>query len=204
MPRQRSPIQVLCLFLDQEVKTDLTTATDSRGMRYLELPARMGFVCRDGKLARSTSKLASLRLEPVRSRDRSALLLTFTAQKAFTAQKERVTVNGLPAARLSVVEPGDVLGIDDVTLYVAVRNRPFIGPPQESDLAAKCGFCRLAIQDVPDMRVYVCPSCRLPTHWQGDEVPADQRLECAKLSSQCGHCQADIVESEGFTHVPSL
>ncbi|MFV2067592.1 MAG: hypothetical protein ACC645_11490 [Pirellulales bacterium] len=116
----------------------------------------------------------------------------------------RVTVNGLLAACFTVLNPGDVLGIDGHVLHVSLLNRPYVGPPDKTHLAAKCGYCRMSIQDEADMRVYVCPNCHLPTHHQGEEIPAEKRLECVKLSSHCGHCQADIVESEGFTHVPAF
>jgi hypothetical protein len=113
-------------------------------------------------------------------------------------------VNGLGAYSPSVLNPGDVLGIDEHVLYLAVLNRPYIGAPGETHVGAKCGYCRLPIDGGEGMRVYVCPNCNLPTHHQGDEIPAGTRLECVKLSSHCGHCQAAIVEQAGFTHVPTF
>ena len=117
---------------------------------------------------------------------------------------EQVTVNGLPAARVRTLNPGDVLRIAEHGLHLSLLNRPYIGPPDQDHLGARCGYCRVPIQDEPGMRVYVCPHCQLPTHCHGVEMPAEKRLECAKLSSHCGHCQAAIVESEGFTHVPAF
>ena len=189
--------RTICLFLDPDTATDLPVQAVGEGLRYLELVGCEQFVNNSGKLSRPQNSDQSIRLESIRNKSQSSLLMTFEPGL-------RVTTNGLPAACFSVLNPGDVLGVGDLVLYLSLLNRPYIGPPDESHLAAKCGYCRVPIKDEADMRVYVCPNCNLPMHSHGEEIPVEKRLECAKLSSQCGHCQADIVASEGFTHVPAL
>jgi hypothetical protein len=190
--------QSYCLFLEPELDSDLPTRSDSQGLRYIELSGCECLGHRAGKLTRpQQGDHHSIRLEPIRSKTRNSLLLTFEPGA-------RVTVNGLAAAWMTVLNPGDVLEIDEHTLFVTLLSRPYTGPPDENHLAARCGYCRAPIHDEAGMRVYVCPNCHLPTHDHGEEIPVEKRLECVKLSSHCGHCQAVIVKSEGFTHVPTF
>ena len=191
------PSQAFCLFLDPATATDLPTATAPQGLRYFELSGCECFVSEEGKLSRPQNGDRPIRLESIRNKMQSAVLMSLEPGV-------RVSTNGLPAACFSILNPGDVLGIDEHVLYLALLNRPYTGPPDESHLAAKCGYCRMPIPDAAGMHVYVCPNCQLPTHSHGEEIPVEKRLECAKLSSQCGHCQADIVALEGFTHVPNF
>jgi hypothetical protein len=192
-----SSSQAFCLFLDADTATDLPTVTTPQGLRYFELSGCESLISQDGKLSRPRNGDQPIRLESIRCQTQISLLMTLEPGM-------RVTTNGLPAACFSILNPGDVLGVDEHVLYLSLLNRPYVGPPDESHLAARCGYCRVPIQDSADMRIYACPNCQLPTHSHGEEIPAEKRLECAKLSSRCGHCQADIVESEGFSHVPAL
>ena len=189
--------QAFCLFLNPEVDTDLPTCSTPLGLRYLELSDCERFSDRGGKLSRPQNGDPSIRLEAIRTKMHNSVLMTFEPGL-------QVSLNGLPAACFSVLNPGDVLRFVEHGLHLSLINRPYTGPPDESHLAAKCGYCRLPIQDEPGMRIYDCPHCHLPTHSQGEEMPAEKRLECAKLSSHCGHCQGDIVESEGFVSCSEL
>ena len=189
--------QQFCLVLDPGTETNLPTQSAPEGLSYLELSGRERFVSRDGELSHPQNGEPSVQLESIRDKTQRSLLMTFEPGV-------RVTVNGLLAARFSILNPGDVIGIDEHVMHLSLINRPYTGPPDERHLAAKCGYCRVPIQDEPDMRVYGCPNCHLPTHCQGEEISVDKRLECAKLSSHCGHCQADIVEAEGLTYVPTF
>jgi hypothetical protein len=190
-----SSSQAFCLFLDSDTATDLPTATTGQGLRYFELSGCERFISQGGKLSCPRNGDHPIRLDLLRNKTQRSLLMR-------VEPGVRVTTNGLPAACFTVLNPGDVLGVDEHVMYLSLLNRPYIGPPNKSHLAARCGYCRVPIQDAADMRVYDCPRCNLPTHYHGEEIPIEKRLECAKLSSHCGHCQAEIVESEGFSHVP--
>jgi hypothetical protein len=189
--------QTFCFFLDRDSKTDLPTLPTPDGLTYFELSGRQCFSILGERLSGHEAGDRLIELEAIRSKTQSSLLMTIEPGM-------RVTVNGLLAACFSVLRPGDVLGIEEHVLHLSLLNRPYTGPPDRSHLSAKCGYCRVKILDKPGMRVYVCPNCQLPTHSQGEEIPVEERLECARLSSHCGHCQSDIVKSEGFTHVPTL
>ena len=189
--------QTFCFFLDPDTETDLPTLPTPGGLSYFEVSGRKCFSVRDGRLTGHEKGHGLIQLEAIRSRTQSSLLMTIEPGM-------RVTVNGLLAACFSILSPGDVLSIEEHVLHLSLLNRPYTGPPDMNHLSAKCGYCRVKILDEPGMRVYVCPNCQLPTHCQGEEIPVEKRLECAKLSSHCGHCQSVIVKSEGFTHVPTL
>ena len=189
--------QQFCLFLEPDVLTELPTKSEAPELRYVELPDRTCVTDRNGTLTQAQGEDAAISLEPIRSRKLHALLMTLDGEA-------QVTVNGTRAARLKVLNPGDVVGIEDHVLHVSLLNRPYVGPPHEQHLGVECGYCRVKVQDVDGMRIYVCPNCNLPTHCQADEVPVETRLECVTLSSECGHCRATINQVEGFTYVPTL
>ena len=189
--------RTFCLLLDADVVTDLPKRSARHGPSYIEVRGPEKFVDRLGNLTRGQDGDVSIELEPIHYQSQQFLLM-----QADSASVVRATVNGLPASCLSVLTAGDVLGIGEHVLHVSLMNRSYIGPPSERHLAAKCGYCRTPIRDEADMRVYDCPQCHLPTHCQGEEVPVEKRLECVQLTGHCGHCQAEIVPSEGFSHVP--
>jgi hypothetical protein len=116
----------------------------------------------------------------------------------------QVTINMLRAAPVNILNVGDIVEFAGRQLHVSLLNRPYIGPPTEAQIGRPCGYCQVPIEDQPDMRVYECPSCQLPMHFQDETVSADVRLECARLASACRHCQTAIVMREGFTYVPKF
>ena len=189
--------QAFCLFVDEDTETSVPTQPASGGLRYFELERCEGIADEGGKLARVKRGDAVVRLETIQRKPHRLLLMS-------AGPEARVRVNGAGVARLAALNSGDVLDVDGHVLHVSLLNRPYVGPPDEKDLESTCGFCRVRIQNKPNMRVYVCPNCRLPTHNQGEEVPEGKRLACAHASPNCGHCQAEIVETEGFTYVPTL
>ena len=189
--------QDFCFFLDHDIQTDLTTDTLPQGLRYLTIQAQQHLSIEDGKLQPPQEGAPSFQVDSIRHKNQSLLLLNY--QPGI-----RVTINGLVPPLLSVLKAGDVLRVGGHALHVSLLNRPYSGRPSANHLTTKCGYCRVLVQDSENMRVYVCPNCRLPTHDQGEEVPAEERLQCVNLASHCGHCQAEIVRTEGFTYVPTL
>ena len=168
--------QSFCLFLDSETETDLVTLTAPLGLRYVELSECECFINRGGKLSRPQNGDQSIQLESIRTKTQNSLLMTFEPGA-------RVSVNGLLAPCFSVLNPGDVLAIDDHVLHLSILNRPYTGPPDESHLGTKCGYCRVPIQDEAGMRIYVCPNCQLPTHYHGEEIPV--RSEERRVGKEC-------------------
>ena len=155
------------------------------------------FVVDDGLKNADTGGTAEIQLETIRAKAGISLLMA--VQPGLP-----VTVNGLPAALISVLHSGDVIGVGEHVLHVSLLSRPYVGPPDAGHVGVLCGYCRVEIKDEPNMQVYVCPNCQQPTHNQGEEVPTDARLECAQLSPRCGHCDAEIVTTEAFNHVPEF
>ena len=154
--------QTFCFFLETAAESELPTQgtlLGGRSGRYFEMSSRECLTNREGILSRPQKGDPAIRLETIRNKSRTLLLMA-------SEPGLRVTVNGLPTASFSVLIPGDVLSVDEHIMHLSLLNRPYTGPPDESQLAARCGYCRVPIQDVADMRVYVCPTCQLPTHCQ--------------------------------------
>jgi hypothetical protein len=189
--------QAFCLLWNSRIPSDLPTEPACEGFEFLELRGSKRLVCRAGKLLDAADGASVVQLNPIRNKRENALLMS-------TQSQARVTVNGARAACIAALKSGDVLDLDGQVLHVSLLYRPYVGPPEIGHLASKCGYCRVPIRDESDMRIYVCPNCNLPTHAHAEEVPVEKRLQCVELSSHCGHCQARIVESPGFSHVPTL
>lgn len=185
--------QVFCLLLPQEFTTDLPVQFTPEGRKYLVLSDVEWCAHRDGKLTRAQADDNYVQFATVQSGAHRLLLMNAVGHV-------RTTVNGLPAARYQVLQPGDVIRIEDDPLQVLILNRPYVGPPRESDLGSTCGYCRTPITNRPGARVYVCPVCQSPTHFDDSEVPEEVRLSCFAMSAHCTVCQAPLMEREGFSH----
>lgn len=138
---------------------------------------------------------SSVTFETLRHENRSYLL-------ALVGHGCRARINAIQAARVNILHAGDVLDVGDRPLYVALWNRPYIGPPLAETIGAECAHCRCRIVDGPAMRVYVCPACHGPMHLQGDDVPEQDRLECAKAVAACRHCELPVTLRNNFVFVP--
>ncbi|MGB6042631.1 MAG: hypothetical protein WBF93_05690 [Pirellulales bacterium] len=189
--------QQYCLFPENDSEVQLALEASPQGPEYFALPDLERLAVNEGQLMRTNNGAAAILLETIRNKTGAKLLMA-------TDTDLRVTVNGLQANRINILKTGDVVGIDEHVLHVSLLNRPYSGPPAEDQLGVPCGYCRLPIADDANMRIYVCPTCRQPTHDHGEDVPGEDRLECTKMSGRCGHCDAEIVHSEGLTHVPEL
>lgn len=189
--------QKFCLILDPETQLDIPVQVAENGLRFVELDEDRPFAYQARQLKHTSTDDGAVHFKTI--------TVNGTLRKLFFERIDsqlRVRVNGSRVARWTLLHSGDVLDLDDLTFHVSLLNQPYIGPPEPSHVGRKCGYCRVKIEDSDEMRIYACPKCGFPTHFQDDHVPPETRLECAKASSQCGHCQADIIASEGFTHVP--
>ena len=189
--------QAFCLFHLKEIETDLTVQSTPEGRKYFALSDVECWAHRDGKLTRAQANDECIQFATVHSGAHRSLLMNSVGHL-------RVTVNGVPAARYQVLQPGDVIRIEDAPLQLSIRKRPYVGPPRADDLGVTCGYCRTPITNRPGARVYVCPVCQSPTHFDDSEVPEEVRLSCFAMSAHCTYCQAPMMEREGFSHDPAL
>ena len=92
--------------------------------------------------------------------------------------------------------------IDGISLFVSSRRGPSVFPPSERHVGVVCPLCTVAI----DARtlVFSCGSCSTLLHCEDDRWPAEQRLECARLTSTCPTCHQGIDFKEGLEWEPEL
>ncbi|MEQ8667823.1 MAG: hypothetical protein RIC12_01540 [Pirellulales bacterium] len=188
--------QVLCVFLDPDVDTALPVTT-AEGGRMLEIPERERLHVDQLVLRRANGKEPHVCFESLLHHSQPVLLMS-------TESESRVKVNGAKPLRITRLTSGDLVDIDGVVLHVAVKYHPYIGPPEDGHLGVKCGYCRVPIENDAKSRVLVCVNCNKPTHFHGEDVPVEERMECAKMSSHCGHCQAELILTPGYSYVPAL
>jgi hypothetical protein len=167
----------------------------SAGGDVLTIPPGVSHLSIDG--ARPTLRAAHTAraaLEPLPGRRGGLLLLT--------PRRSTLRVNGRPAPRVCVLHVKDELQLDGWVLHVTVHQRPHVGAPGTEHLGALCPVCRIAF--VAETRVYVCPNCEHATHLEDASKPAEARLECLALSSDCPQCHEPVRMEEGYVHVPAL
>ena len=139
------------------------------------------------------SAAEAIALEPVHHHGRSWLVMRRPGRE--------IRVNGLPAPRIAALRTGDqVQASDEYLLHVSLFTRPYVGPRLEGHADKTCLYCRAGFE--PGLTVYVCPHCRTPLHCQGEEKPAEERLGCARLVSECPTCHMPVVMKEEFAYVP--
>jgi hypothetical protein len=103
-------------------------------------------------------------------------------------------LNGLPALPLALLQPGDRLEVPGgPVLTLFARLRPEFGPPPPEAVGRPCPVCRTPV--AADCRVYVC-RCGAAIHAEDESRPAEQRLECAQLTTVCAACQQAIHREE--------
>lgn len=115
-----------------------------------------------------------------------------------------VRVNGAPASRMTVLRAGDQLDAGDASLLVSLWVRPYLGPALAEHAGLVCPVCLTSFPSGKPGACYQCPWCMVLMHYHGDEVAAEDRLECGKVSDCCPRCGAPVVKSgKGeFSHVP--
>lgn len=113
-----------------------------------------------------------------------------------------IRVNGLPAPPVTILRPGDQIRTgDEWLLHVSLLTGPRIGPPSEEQIGEECPYCRLKI--AADRTVAACPHCGTVYHCEGEERQQEEdRLECARLVSECYHCHKPMVLEERYEYIP--
>jgi len=163
---------------------------------------------------------AALAIEPVRV-GRETRLVVFAGSEAGADGRDdasrslaaRVRVNGAPAPAVAILREGDELRVADASgaesvCLVALYHRPSIGPASAEEAGRTCPVCRTPI--VLDKVRYAC-TCGALLHCESsageersetDLAPADDRLECARVYSECPACYAPIVMAAGYARLP--
>jgi hypothetical protein len=117
--------------------------------------------------------------------------------------QRRPRVNGQWAPRVALLNVRDQVQLPDGTVWhVTLYTGSALGRPEAEHVGKECPVCRLRL--TPETTVYVCPSCATATHCEGEDRPADERLECIRLSSECPSCGGPVVLGQGYTYLPEL
>lgn len=160
----------------------MTTALDLHldDARPLTIAARLRWLSipKDGAptLSRRRPRRAAVGLEATDVAGGPALLLLRPADVS-------ARVNGLPAPRLALLRPGDLLSVGTGPLLeVGVASRP-----APATTAATCAVCREALDD--DHARHAC-GCGRAFHTGPD-------LDCDGLLAACPGCGAELATPEG-------
>jgi hypothetical protein len=170
---------------------------ESEGLTPIAIPAEgLSYLQASGppRLVDGRATDAAL-LEPIAMRPSPVLMMLRPAGAS-------VLVNGSPPLPVAVIRPGDRIRLGDGHLLrVARYDPPPVGPPPAGAVGTPCSVCRVPL--ATDTVVYVCPACGLAVHCEGpDRGPADERLECALLSSTCVRCGSPVRPEGGWDHGP--
>ncbi len=112
-------------------------------------------------------------------------------------------VNGQPAPPLTLLRVRDQVQVTERNvLHVSILNRPFIGRPRDEEIGTECPFCRIPF--TADTTIYICPFCDKAMHCEGTDKPEEDRLECARLTTECRHCNQPVNMKEGYVYVPNI
>lgn len=113
--------------------------------------------------------------------------------------KAAISLNGLPAPLVSVLSLGDQLVLGpDLLVHVSrrIQNEPIATPARL--VGQECEICLLPF--TLDSRLVIC-ECGAARHLDGEEVPAEERLECASLGP-CPLCETERPTSGGLAYLP--
>jgi hypothetical protein len=138
---------------------------------------------------------ATLALEAVSAFGQDRLL-------AVAPARGHARCNGQPLPRVVLLGVRDQLQLGDALLHVTLFHRPHVGPAPADILGRECPLCRVAL--VAGTTVYVCPHCGTALHCEGEDRPADERLECARLTSACPACDRPVVLSAAYAFYPEV
>jgi hypothetical protein len=111
-------------------------------------------------------------------------------------------VNGLPAPPLATLGIRDEIRVGrERILHLSALRSPHIGPPASDRVGEECPVCRVEFRE--DTVVYTC-SCGQPLHLEGEEVPEDDRLQCALTARACVVCRRFVRLEGGYEYVPEV
>jgi hypothetical protein len=118
----------------------------------------------------------------------------------FTRPGSDLRLNGLPAPIVAPLSLGDQLGIDPENLLHVSRLSQTTPVPAPAWLIGKsCEICLLPFTD--ESPVVLCSTCGAGRHMEGNEVPSEQRLECASLGA-CPNCQGESTTTGDLVYIP--
>ena len=162
-----------------------------RGLSYLGLTGKGRVVIR-ARSPKRTKLMAEL--EVIKVRGQEFLLMA-------SRPESRARVNGHAVPRLAAPRLRDQLqfGTGPV-MHLTVYNRPVLAPPAPEFIGKECHVCRVPFTE--GTKVFTCSFCRTPLHCEGEEKDRDERLECARLRSECPFCHEPLRRTEGYLYVP--
>jgi hypothetical protein len=112
-----------------------------------------------------------------------------------------LTLNGERAPLVAVLKERDQFQLGHAfNFHVAVLHQPRIGPPPAEVIGKPCPVCLVAF--AAEARCYVCP-CGRVLHLEG-EPHEENKLQCARVHTECPGCHRPIVLTEGFSGLPAF
>jgi len=110
-------------------------------------------------------------------------------------------LNGLPAPLVAPLALGDQVMLDAGSVLHVSRFHSAAARPTPAELVGSpCAVCLTPF--TADTQVRVCPICGSACHLEGESVPEDERLECARLGGACPQCQTELPETDGYAFWP--
>ena len=182
-------------FLARSGNGDLTALPIPSGVSHLSFPA--GSPAHAGGppspvLRESAQAGAAATLEVLRGGGRPLVLLA-------CAEAVRIRVNGMPAPRVALLGLRDEVRIGNhAPLHLSFWRDPQAGRAPEEMRPQKCPVC---LTPLGSGRAYSC-ACGHFIHMNGEEVPAEERLECALAVPHCPVCDAEIALAAGYSYEP--
>ena len=134
---------------------------------------------------------ATLLLEPVELGGRRLLLVA-------TVGGLTPRLNGAPAPVVALLDVKDHLRVGDAAVWVSEYLESLPGPPPAELVGKPCGLCRLPVE--ASSAVYRC-DCGVLLHLEGEDRPAETRLECA-LVGDCPNCGTAVRLDRGPVWTP--
>jgi len=112
----------------------------------------------------------------------------------------RSRLNGVPAPLVAPLSIGDQVAIDARTvLHVSRLQRMAPTRPSAEIVGVRCEVCLLPFS--AETLVVLCPFCGNARHMENEDVPEEDRLECASLGP-CPHCNSELPASDGYVYWP--
>lgn len=186
-------------FLVEQVEID--SAAETGTVQTLSLPAGRSWLApatdedAPPHLERGAPPIGkhTVQFEPVNVGGRERVLMSGTGGLG-------LRVNGLPAPPLAVLSIRDEIRIGPATvLHLTVYRKPDVGSVPPDRVGEKCPTCRTPVS--AGDTVYTC-LCGQILHLQGEEVPAEERLACARTVKSCPGCSRRIRLTAGYEYLP--
>ncbi len=110
-------------------------------------------------------------------------------------------VNGHAAPRVALLKEKDQFQVDHpASFHLAVFHQPQIGAPPPDAIGKPCPVCLVPF--TAESRCYICP-CGAALHSEGEPEEQD-KLQCARISSECPVCRRPVVLTQGYSFVPDI